>query len=76
MADPEIFISGGPQTDLRGDPLQSRFNDSLYKQPNFFPKRPPPKSAFAKNSKLPKESSVLQDVTTLNIIEEPSNSFF
>ena len=51
MADPEIFISGGPLTDLRGGPLQSRFSDSLYKQPNFFPKKggpgplPPPKSA-------------------------------
>ena len=39
VADPEIFISGGPLTDLRGGPLQSRFSDSLYKQPNFFPKR-------------------------------------
>ena len=39
VADPEIFISGGPLTDLRGDPLQSRFSDSLYKQPFFFQKR-------------------------------------
>ena len=42
VADPEIFISGGLLTDLRGGPLQSRFSDSLYKQPNFFPKRAPP----------------------------------
>ena len=53
VADPEIFISGGPLTDLRGGPLQSRFSYSLYKQPNFFPKRGgpgplgPPKSASA-----------------------------
>ena len=52
VADPGIFISGGPLTDLRGGPLQSRFSDSLNKQPFFFPKRgglgplgPPPKSA-------------------------------
>ena len=35
VADPEIFISRGPLTDLRGGPLQSRFSDSLYKQPFF-----------------------------------------
>ena len=49
-ADPEIFISGGPLTDLRGGPLQSRFSDSLYKQPIFSKKGgpgppAPPKSA-------------------------------
>ena len=55
VADPEIFISGGPLTDLRGGPLQSRFSDSLYKQPKKISKKggpwpPTPKSA----SGLPK----------------------
>ena len=50
VADPGIFISGGPLTDLRRGPLQSRFSDSLYKQPVCFPKKGggppvPPKSA-------------------------------
>ena len=52
MADPEIFISGGPLTDLRVGPLESGFSDSLYKQPIFSPKGGggpgplgPPKSA-------------------------------
>ena len=41
LTDLEIFRSGGPLTALRGGPLQSRFSDSLYKQPIFFPKRGP-----------------------------------
>ena len=39
VGDLEIFISGGPLTDVRGGQLQSRFSDSLYKQPIFFQKR-------------------------------------